>query len=137
MSFPLSEPEAPRGGLPSPNPAEPAVLDERMQELANIVPDGEQKALFQELLTMYREESLPRLRLLAAAWSAGDIVKAKSEAHFLAGSSANLGLRRLADWLRALEVVARQAPLPPADGLLPKLEAQWLEACAAFEVYAR
>jgi HPt (histidine-containing phosphotransfer) domain-containing protein len=113
--------------------ARPQVDRARLAELAQMAGPVESATLLRELLEMYRAEAVQHLARLTTAWADGDATLARSEAHYLAGSSANLGLSRLAAGLRELEAMALERRLPAfADfgGVLDK----WLgEACGAYE----
>jgi HPt (histidine-containing phosphotransfer) domain-containing protein len=105
----------------------------RLGELMQMATPTESHELMSELLAMYRAEAVPHLARLTAAWAAGDAKEARSEAHYLAGSSANLGLARLAAGLRELETQAQGGQLPAYTRFTETLEAWVSEAGGAYE----
>jgi len=129
----MTQPAQDVPAMPGLDAALPPVDGVRLKELAQMAGPAESQALLRELLEMYRAEAIPHLARLTAAWKAGEAVLARSEAHYLAGSSANLGLTQLAGVWRELEALARDGHLPvwaDLDGVLEK----WMgEACRAFE----
>jgi HPt (histidine-containing phosphotransfer) domain-containing protein len=119
--------------LPGLDPALPMVDSARLGELVQMATPEESHGLLRELLAMYRAEAVPHLARLTAAWQAGDTKEARREAHYLAGSSANLGLARLASGLRELETQAQDGKLPAYTRFTETLEAWVREACGAYE----
>jgi len=119
--------------MPGLDPAEPVVDRARLSELGQMATPAESDALLRELLALYRAEAVPHVARLAAAWRAGDAHGARREAHYLAGSSANLGLARLAAGWRELEALAGDGRLPVFTHFAEMLEARLREACAAYE----
>jgi len=105
----------------------------RVGELAQMATPLESHGLLRELLALYRAETVTHVARLAAAWESGDVKGARSEAHYLAGSSANLGLERLAAGLRELEAQAQDGKLPVYTRFAETLEAWVREACGAYE----
>jgi len=119
--------------VPGLDPTLPIVDSTRLSELVQMATPGESHGMLRELLEMYRAEAMPHLGRLTAAWEAGDVKGARSEAHYLAGSSANLGLERLAAGLRELEALARDGKLPAYANFAETLEVWVTEACGAYE----
>ncbi len=119
--------------MPEQDPALPLVDPERLDELGQMAAPAEIHALLRELLAMYRTEAVAHLARLTTAWQAGDAKLARSEAHYLAGSSANLGLARLAAGWHELEVMAGEGRLPVLANFAETLEARLAEACGAYE----
>lgn len=80
----------------------PLIDDEQIEML---IETGEDTAaeLIDELLTLFVEESEPKIAHLQAALRERDHVAAAQDAHAIAGSSANLGALRLAKSARVLE----------------------------------
>ncbi|MGA2052760.1 MAG: Hpt domain-containing protein [Opitutales bacterium] len=131
--MPMNPSPEPVTAMPELDANQPLVDPARLRELAQMAGPAESAKLLQELLEMFRTESIPHVARLTAAWAGGDATLARSEAHYLAGSSANLGLSRLAAGLRELEAMAREGRLPAYADLAGLLD-QWLgEACTAYE----
>jgi HPt (histidine-containing phosphotransfer) domain-containing protein len=129
----MDNPDPPAPTMPCLDAALPTVDGERLDELVQMAGPAESLGLLRELLEMYRSEAVSHLARLTTAWAAGDAMLARSEAHYLAGSSANLGLEQLATVLRELEAQARTGVLPEYKEFGETLEGWWAEACAAYE----
>jgi HPt (histidine-containing phosphotransfer) domain-containing protein len=129
----MNTPDARPLHAPQPDQSLPLVEERRLHELVETMEAAQGGILLHEVLAMYKVETHPRLARLIAAWISGDAEEARAEAHFLAGSSANLGFKRLAAWLRDLEDCAKQGQFPVYPGLEASLEAEWTQACAACE----
>jgi HPt (histidine-containing phosphotransfer) domain-containing protein len=122
----------PVASFPLPQAALPAVDGERLRELLDPPRLEESLALLRDLFETFRTEATPQIKTLALAWPAGDALAARQAAHFLAGSAANLGLVRLADWLRELEVLARAGQFPAGPDLTALFDATTRETGVAF-----
>ena len=119
--------------MPGQDATLPIVDRARLSELGQMAAPAESRALLQELLAIYRNEVASHLAELAAAWQAGDALRARNEAHYLAGSSANLGLARLAAELHELETLARDGRMPAFMNFAATLKGRIEEACEAYE----
>jgi HPt (histidine-containing phosphotransfer) domain-containing protein len=129
----MTQPARDIPAMPGLDAAQPQVDGGRLKELAQMAGPAESHALLRELLEMYRAEAIPHLARLTAAWKAGEAALARSEAHYLAGSSANLGLTQLAEVWRELEALAKNGQLPAWTDLDGALEKWMGEACSAYE----
>jgi len=129
----MTQPTQDIPAMPGLDTTQPLVDRTRLAELAQMAGPAESQALLRELLEMYRAEAIPHQARLTAAWKGGEAVLARSEAHYLAGSSANLGLTQLAGVWRELEALARDGQLPAWSDLDAVLEKWMGEACRAYE----
>ena len=74
-----------------------------------------------ELAQMYLADLEPRLTAIDAAVNAGDSAEVASAAHTLSGSSANLGLTKLAAAAKRLELHHRGEPRGAVEPMMAEL----------------
>lgn len=94
---------------------------------------GAGRELIQELIGLLKEDAPPRIEALRAALAAGDAGGVLQEAHQLKGALGNLGLVRIADLARTVEVLAREGMLASAGPAADALPEAYREALAALE----
>ncbi len=91
---------------------------------------GGEVDLAQELLDAFTDECEPALKRMSVACQSHDYGKVQELAHFMAGSSANLGLQRFSQACRMAEEALIDGDIVEAD--LPKrLRALYEEGVAA------
>ena len=86
---------------------------------------GEDRELFDELVTEFREQGPQRITELGRAIATGDSALASRAAHTLKTNSATFGATELASLSRRLEEAARKDELAGAAGLLDDVERCW------------
>lgn len=94
---------------------DPAVLD----TLRQLTMPGEPDVLG-EVLTVFLQETPPRMERLRNAWAAGDIQQMQRAAHSLKGSTGNIGARAMFEVCKTLNETG------DAEAARP-----WIEALAA------
>lgn len=92
-----------------------SVLDSKQLDMLIGVAGDNAAELLQDLIEVFIEENTPHIEGLRQAVDAADFVLAAKRAHFIAGSSANLGGQRLSLLCTAME---KEAPYADAAGLL-------------------
>lgn len=78
-------------------------LDTLQIELLLAAAGDSAKAFFDDIINTFRAECSPRIEAMAEACAAQDINVIKRHIHFIAGSSANIGLGRLSTLCRNIE----------------------------------
>lgn len=82
----------------------PPEMDRKQLDMLMMVDEGEGDAsLVRELFGLFKTESEEKLQELSRACAENDETRLLKIVHFIAGSSSNLGLLRLACFYRALE----------------------------------
>jgi two-component system sensor histidine kinase/response regulator len=113
LTKPLRVEELKRALEKTPAPAakteEPVVDWERLQDVAS----GDEDTL-RQLVTMYLEQTPPKLAALEAAVQAGDAKAVKQHSHSVAGTSASCGMTAVVAPMRALEKMAMEGNLTGA-----------------------
>jgi two-component system, sensor histidine kinase and response regulator len=94
----------------------------RLRELGE--PNGPD--LLGELIGMYLADAPRFMTELRQAVAASDCRSVMDTAHKLKGSSANLGAERLEEICRELEQIARAGALEGAEGLLEKMNREFV-----------
>ncbi len=119
-----------------PDEDERPVLDfERVEMLRELVKDG--LSFFDRTRESYLARVGSLLDQVAAAAGRGDLEALLGLVHQLKGSSANLGLVRVADRAREVEDAARAQDLPGVQGLLDDLAADLVQARRALNSVGR
>lgn len=75
---------------------------------------------FNQLITVYIQDSTDRFDRLKSAWESQDLLIIKDEAHGIKGSSRNIGANSLADICAEIETLARAGQ---SDGFEQKISA--------------
>lgn len=116
------------GGSPgNPQPIDPA-------SLANLKEIGGGDAAFViELITMFGEDSPPRLEGIGAALAAGDAAEVAKNAHSLKGTGANFGAERFRSLAQAIETAGKAGDLTGVPALHEELKAEFLRVKEALD----
>jgi HPt (histidine-containing phosphotransfer) domain-containing protein len=120
---------------PAQNPPEDLLDMEQLQMLMEAGAD-ESVEMFREILSLYEEESRQKLDDLETARTRGDYESFGRAVHALAGSSANIGGRRV--WLTAkdLENLCKEGQGPKAAESLDSLKQLHSMTLARLQEYA-
>lgn len=82
---------------------ETPVLDSEQIELLNMAAADLGAAFWEDLMHTFYSEVMPRLSEIRTAAADRDVQTLRKLAHFIAGSSANIGMKRLAALCRNIE----------------------------------
>ena len=102
-----------------------SVLDSRQLNMLVSVAGDNAAELLQDLIKVYIEENTPYVEGLRPAIDAGDFFLAARRAHFIAGSSANMGGLRLSHLCVALEMEASRADAAHLLEMTAKIEEEF------------
>ncbi len=102
------------------SPLDAAVLD-ALRELDGNVEGG---SLIEDLAALFRDDAPRALQQLTGCVGAADAAGAERAAHYLKGSSANLGATTLAALCKEMEQAARTSDLATITAALPRIEAE-------------
>jgi HPt (histidine-containing phosphotransfer) domain-containing protein len=115
------------GSADSPRPIDPAAL-------ANLKEIGGGDASFVvELITMFGEDSPPRLEAIAAALAAGNAAELAKNAHSLKGTGANFGAERFRSLAQAIETAGKEGDLSGVPPLLVELKTEFVRVKQALD----
>ena len=116
---------------------EPILDTEQIKLLATVAEDSPE-SLLQELLGLFISENGPRIGLITEAYERGDATEVHKSAHCIAGSSANLGGKRLSKTCFRLESLAQEGMQPEMAELISRIEDAYQSTLDAYrEVIAK
>jgi signal transduction histidine kinase/CheY-like chemotaxis protein/HPt (histidine-containing phosphotransfer) domain-containing protein len=95
--------------------------------------DAGAPGLLKDLFQLFRSDALTQIAAIRQAVEAGDAAQLRQAAHGLKGAASNLGARGLAGLCLELERMGRAGTTEGAEALLPKVDAEYERAAAAFE----
>ena len=107
------------------------VLD--MDQVGELIALDETLEVLSEFTGMYREQAPGHIAAIRDAFAAGDLEALSRAAHTLKGSSANLGVKRVAETARQLERAGRANEADGVPGWIGELDGRHGEACAALQ----
>lgn len=107
------------GPSSNPQPIDPAALA-NLKEIG-----GGDAAFVVELITMFHEDSPPRLAGIASDLAKGDGAGVAKNAHSLKGSGANFGAERFKSLAQSIELAGKAGDLTPVPALLEQLQAEF------------
>jgi CheY-like chemotaxis protein/HPt (histidine-containing phosphotransfer) domain-containing protein len=113
---------------------DPAVDASRLEELKTLAQDGD-PGLLGELARSFAADLAPALAEIRSALDAGDLASSARAAHKLAGSSACVGMKALAESCSRLEAHARADDGARAKAAIAELETQAARALAALPLF--
>jgi PAS domain S-box-containing protein len=120
------------GRSPAPNHADPAMEGMVAMAVRAWTPDAPPE-LVRELIAIYLDEAPALLEAICAAVRAGAADALAETAHRWKGSSASLGIHRLAELCAALEALGRTGTTAGAQELLAQVEEEAAWVIAALE----
>jgi len=88
-----------------------------------------------QLIQVYLETTPAHVDNAEASFAAGDWKALTFAAHSLKSSAGNLGLPRMLDTVKMLELAARSKDMDEAKPLVEGLRKTWSDSCAALEEY--
>jgi HPt (histidine-containing phosphotransfer) domain-containing protein len=88
-----------------------------------------------QLIQVYLETTPVHVDNAEASFAAGDWKALTFAAHSLKSSAGNLGLPRMLDTVKMLELAARSKDVDEARLLVAGLRKTWSDSCAALEEY--
>lgn len=109
----------PTGPSDLPQPIDPAALA-NLKEIG-----GGDPAFVVELITMFHEDSPPRLDSIADDLAKGDAAAVAKHAHSLKGSGANFGAERFKSLAQSIELAGKAGDLSPVPQLLEQLRTEY------------
>jgi HPt (histidine-containing phosphotransfer) domain-containing protein len=115
------------------DPPAAAVIDPAVLETLRQMGGGPGVDVIGDLLGLFRADCRPLLAAIREAVGRGDAPGLRQAAHSLKGAASNLGASALADLCARLEAMGRAGSVAEADPLLPGVERQYDEVCAALE----
>jgi HPt (histidine-containing phosphotransfer) domain-containing protein len=98
----------------------PPIDMSRLQAIA-----GDDDALAQDLLELYRDDTASRFSAMREALAKGDKQALRMQAHALKGASANIGAGRMQALSKTLEEKALAGELEGSDLLIDQLAAEY------------
>ena len=107
------------------------VLD--MDQVGELIALDDTLGVLAEFSGMYRDQAPAHIAAIRTAFAAGDLEQLSRAAHTLKGSSANLGVKRVADTARHLERAGRANDANGIPGWIAELDGRYEEACAALQ----
>lgn len=111
----------------NPQPIDPA-------SLANLKEIGGGDASFVvELITMFGEDSPPRLEGISKGLAAGDAAEVAKNAHSLKGTGANFGAERFRSLAQAIETAGKAGDLAGVPTLLEDLRSEFARVKEALD----
>ncbi|MEW6130725.1 MAG: PAS domain S-box protein [Acidobacteriota bacterium] len=101
-------------------------LDKRVLAKLRAALGAKRKELIPNLIDLFCSDAAPRLELMRKALDENDAESLRRVAHALKGSSANLGVKRMAGLCEMLEAKSRKGNLTGADTLLDLLAGEFV-----------
>lgn len=92
--------------------------------------------LQRKMIDLFLTHAAERLDQIRDGLSESDADKAETGAHTLKSSAGNVGASRVQTFAQEAETMAEEKNLEALQGLLPKLEVAFEEACAALKEMA-
>lgn len=86
-----------------------------------------------ELITMFGEDSPPRLDAIAAAIAAGDAAEVAKNAHSLKGTGANFGADRFRSLAQEIETAGKDGDIAGVPALLEDLRTEFVRVKQALD----
>jgi HPt (histidine-containing phosphotransfer) domain-containing protein len=115
------------GSADNPRPIDPAAL-------ANLKEIGGGDASFVvELITMFGEDSPPRLEGIATALVAGDAAELAKNAHSLKGTGSNFGADQFRSLAQAIETAGKEGDISGVPPLLEELKSEFVRVKQALD----
>lgn len=107
------------------NMDEVPIIDREHLELIGVIGDGADYEMLRELLQLFEEENTPCLDALREESRSGDLEGCRRRLHFMCGSSANLGLKRLSLTCRKYEQAVKEGRCENIEACLKPIEKEY------------
>jgi len=118
-------------------PADTPVTDAEQVELLSMAAADVGAEFWQDLIHTYETEVAPRFCEVRSAAQEKDALGMRRIIHFVAGSSANMGLLRMAVLCRNIEREIDQGTFREFDAVMPLLQKEYEEALAEVRKLAK
>jgi HPt (histidine-containing phosphotransfer) domain-containing protein len=119
---------------PTPEPAQPAILDVEQLEQLRELPGSGDGTLLDDLIEIVRRDVPPDLARLLVLVQQRAGTEVAQLAHRVAGSAASLGAVALRRVLHELEQAGRKSDWPVADRVVVTLEREWQATLRALQM---
>jgi HPt (histidine-containing phosphotransfer) domain-containing protein len=109
------------------------VMDREQIDMLLMLDDEEDSTgLVRELFELFKNESAEKLKALESVCASGDAQGLRYMVHFVAGSAGSLGLTRLCQFYRAVEVAVATGELTDLSQCAAPIRSEFVYACEAF-----
>ena len=109
----------------SENMDEVPIIDREHLELIGVIGDGADHEMLRELLQLFEEENTSCLSALHEDSRSGNLEGCLRRLHFMCGSSANLGLKRLSLTCRKYEQAVKEGHCENIEACLKPIEEEY------------
>jgi HPt (histidine-containing phosphotransfer) domain-containing protein len=109
-------------------PQDMSVLDHEQLEVLSSINDDDSDNVLAELITLFIQENEPRFKNVQECCQKKDATELRKHVHFIAGSTANIGLQRVSTLCRQVEKAIMDRSFDAFDDLYSALWAEYQKA---------
>lgn len=113
-----------------------AVIDEEQVEMLSSVEEDTGDSLLKELVVTFIRDNEPRFELLAQSCANRNLETLRQHAHFLCGSTANLGILRVSQLCRQAEKAMIEGQFDAFESFPIQLQAEYQTGMSELKVRA-